>query len=247
MTYSARCAHLSSAWLDNVSQLDSLAGENVELSPLSSIMSTSERMARSVQTYSARCAQLSSAWLDKVSQLDSLAGGYVDLSSNQSMKNTPDGMTRSLSEEHVSESPSSATSSRHKTSGMHASMTDTADSNTQDDCSNFVSGDGFGAPQAHTTSSHRAVSDPSVSETQKRLRSRALLRTLKEVGQALLHFHAMGVVHGDMKPANILLIGSRADRRGFIAQVIDFGLSSVLANTVVSAMSGSTKGTLEYM
>ena len=34
---------------------------------------------------------------------------------------------------------------------------------------------------------------------------------------------SLGVVHGDLKPANVLLKTHRADRRGYIAKVADFG------------------------
>lgn len=35
----------------------------------------------------------------------------------------------------------------------------------------------------------------------------------------MIHCHAANVVHGDLKPANVLLARSRADRRGFTAKV----------------------------
>ena len=52
-----------------------------------------------------------------------------------------------------------------------------------------------------------------------KLALRALLRTAREVAQGMWHIHSANVIHGDLKPGNVLLKGSRADRRGFIAKV----------------------------
>lgn len=52
---------------------------------------------------------------------------------------------------------------------------------------------------------------------------RALLRTAAEVAKGIDFMHGLGVVHGDLKPANVLLKTHRADRRGYVAKVADFG------------------------
>jgi serine/threonine protein kinase len=55
---------------------------------------------------------------------------------------------------------------------------------------------------------------------------RALLRTAAEIAKGMEYIHGQhGVVHGDLKPANVLLKTHRADRRGYVAKVADFGLS----------------------
>ncbi|KAG2423340.1 hypothetical protein HXX76_015388 [Chlamydomonas incerta] len=82
-----------------------------------------------------------------------------------------------------------------------------------------------------------------------RLARRALLRTAVEVARGLLHLHEMGVVHGDVKPANVLLASSRDDRRGFNAKVADFGLARVLPLVAdgVHGRSNGYRGSPAYM
>ncbi|KAG2424737.1 hypothetical protein HXX76_014312 [Chlamydomonas incerta] len=72
-----------------------------------------------------------------------------------------------------------------------------------------------------------------------RLARRALLRTSLELARGLLHLHDTGLVHGDFKPANVLLASSRDDRRGFNAKVADFGLVHVLPQHASSLSTDS--------
>ncbi|KAL6746968.1 kinase-like domain-containing protein [Haematococcus lacustris] len=83
------------------------------------------------------------------------------------------------------------------------------------------------------------------SDREARVRYRALLRTAKEIAQGLEHLHHLRVVHGDLKPGNVLLRGSRVDVRGFNAQVIDFGLSHLVSNSNPQKVS-KAGGTLVY-
>ncbi|GIL73264.1 hypothetical protein Vretimale_4866 [Volvox reticuliferus] len=69
---------------------------------------------------------------------------------------------------------------------------------------------------------------------------RALLRTAREIAQGMSHLHACRVVHGDLKPGNVLLMSSRADRRGFTAKVSDFGLSTYCMASHTSVTRWST-------
>ncbi|KAG2432971.1 hypothetical protein HXX76_008699 [Chlamydomonas incerta] len=80
-----------------------------------------------------------------------------------------------------------------------------------------------------------------------RLARRALLRTAVEMARGLLHLHEMGVVHGDVKPQNVLLASSRDDRRGFKAKVADFGLAHVLPLAASSVMNAGSNGSPAYM
>ncbi|KXZ50267.1 hypothetical protein GPECTOR_17g906 [Gonium pectorale] len=77
-----------------------------------------------------------------------------------------------------------------------------------------------------------------------RLARRALLRTAAELARGLQHLHCMGVVHGDLKPANVLLLSSKDDRRGFTVKVTDFGLSHVLPplNSFVTTQTWGSPG-----
>ena len=52
-----------------------------------------------------------------------------------------------------------------------------------------------------------------------RVALRALLRTAREVATAMAHLHACSVVHGDLRPHNVLLCSATLDRRGFTAKV----------------------------
>ena len=48
---------------------------------------------------------------------------------------------------------------------------------------------------------------------------RALLRTAQEVAQGMEYIHQFNVVHGDLKPGNVLLRTHKVDRRGYVAKV----------------------------
>ncbi|KAG2424702.1 hypothetical protein HXX76_014278 [Chlamydomonas incerta] len=90
---------------------------------------------------------------------------------------------------------------------------------------------------------------PSATDPQwnMRLARRALLRTALELARGLLHLHDTGLVHGDVKPANVLLASSRDDRRGFSAKVADFGLVHVLPHSANSVATDNCCGSPAYM
>jgi serine/threonine-protein kinase len=66
------------------------------------------------------------------------------------------------------------------------------------------------------------------------------LRIVADVGAALAYAHEMGVVHRDVKPANIML-----DRAGRVI-LTDFGVAKMLTGTKVT-VTGSVLGTPAYM
>ncbi|GAX76599.1 hypothetical protein CEUSTIGMA_g4045.t1 [Chlamydomonas eustigma] len=74
---------------------------------------------------------------------------------------------------------------------------------------------------------------------------RALIRTAKEIAQGLAYLHSLGITHGDLKPANVLLKSSRMDRRGFTVRISDFGMATVRGAHEPSH-SGCGLGTMAY-
>jgi serine/threonine protein kinase len=55
-----------------------------------------------------------------------------------------------------------------------------------------------------------------------------IYKALLDTASGLDYLHSIGVVHGDLKTANVLLKGSAKDVRGFMCKITDFGLSRVL-------------------
>ncbi len=62
-----------------------------------------------------------------------------------------------------------------------------------------------------------------------------------QVGAALAHAHAAGIVHRDVKPGNVLL---GQDGR---ARLTDFGIARILAEAAGNTMTGVTVGTAAYL
>ena len=72
-----------------------------------------------------------------------------------------------------------------------------------------------------------------------------VLRTALEIANAMNYLHSVRIIHGDLKPGNVLLKGDNSDSRGFICKVGDFGLSRFLADE--SHIQTCTFGTVTHM
>jgi serine/threonine protein kinase len=59
-------------------------------------------------------------------------------------------------------------------------------------------------------------------------RQSAIYKALLDTASGLDYLHSIGVVHGDLKAANVLLKGSARDSKGCSCKITDFGLSRVL-------------------
>jgi serine/threonine protein kinase len=72
-----------------------------------------------------------------------------------------------------------------------------------------------------------------------RLNFKSKLDLCHNVADGLLAMHECGVVHGDVKPENILIFPSRTSDNAFVAKLTDFG-HSVFANSGLSTMPAFT-------
>lgn len=73
---------------------------------------------------------------------------------------------------------------------------------------------------------------------------------MQEIASALQYLHSQDVIHGDLAPGNVLLVGAqpqrRSDPRTFHAKVGDFGLSR-LDSGERALGGGTTPGTVSHM
>lgn len=72
-----------------------------------------------------------------------------------------------------------------------------------------------------------------------------VLLCLLDIAQGLDYLHSTTMIHGDLKPANVLVKAARNDRRGFVAKLADFGLSRMLGHDQ-SHVDTQSYGTASY-
>src|SRR5438094_484051 len=75
-----------------------------------------------------------------------------------------------------------------------------------------------------------------------RLPPEEVRRIMKETADALGLAHAMGIIHRDVKPDNILLEGTRGR-----VMVTDFGIAKALSDSGTLTGTGVAIGTPSYM
>ncbi len=73
-----------------------------------------------------------------------------------------------------------------------------------------------------------------------------IYKSLQDIAAGMDYLHTVGVLHGDLKGANVLLKSTATDPRGFMCKLADFGLSRVL-DVDMTHISTHTYGTISYM
>jgi serine/threonine protein kinase len=66
-----------------------------------------------------------------------------------------------------------------------------------------------------------------------------VLLCLLDVARGLEYLHSCSIVHGDLKPQNVLLRSAGTDRRGYVCKLGDFGLSRMLTESQTHVNTGS--------
>jgi hypothetical protein len=84
-------------------------------------------------------------------------------------------------------------------------------------------------------------------EQRGRLAPAEALPVLEQVGKALDAAHARGLVHRDVKPANILIVGDVSGSAPPHCYLCDFGLTKRVSALTDPTLTGHIMGTLDYI
>jgi eukaryotic-like serine/threonine-protein kinase len=104
----------------------------------------------------------------------------------------------------------------------------------------------FGTADGHALLVSELVTGATLTELARsgELTDRDVAEVGADVADALLHAHARGVVHRDLKPQNVIVRAE--DGAGIRAKLMDFGIASVAGAPTLTA-PGEVVGTLAYM
>ncbi|KXZ45645.1 hypothetical protein GPECTOR_52g45 [Gonium pectorale] len=80
-----------------------------------------------------------------------------------------------------------------------------------------------------------------------RMLLRSTVRTALEIAHGMQHLHLSGLVHGDLKPGNVLLKGSNQDKRKFVAKVSDLGIAHPVGAADEMSIDDGQIGSIAYM
>ncbi len=80
---------------------------------------------------------------------------------------------------------------------------------------------------------------------QGRLSADEVRRLLRDVADALAYIHARGIVHRDVKPANVLLTADPSDTTAWHAKLADFGIARIVDGASMTT-TGTVIGTAAY-
>ncbi|GMH33082.1 hypothetical protein BSKO_00916 [Bryopsis sp. KO-2023] len=92
---------------------------------------------------------------------------------------------------------------------------------------------------------HQAIKDKVFRGNGGRPKMHSILLSALDVANALSYLHSIGITHGDLKAANVLLKTANTDQRGFMCKVSDFGLARMTANE--QQLKTFTYGTVSHM
>ena len=54
-----------------------------------------------------------------------------------------------------------------------------------------------------------------------------MYKSLQDIATGMQYLHGLGIVHGDLKAANVLLKSTNTDARGFICKCVRVGLRTL--------------------